>query len=181
MKNLILILVIFSNSLVASAQSIYDLSLKEVNTSEMVLLKDYQSSKGIAIIFMSVKCPYAKYYEARLREIISEYQTKGMVFVIVNSNSSESIDMMKRQAESLGAAYLIDSSKKLANLLGAKKSPEVYVVEADGEVYYSGAIDDNPQVASDVKASYLKEAIGGLLEGETSANSTNRPVGCMIK
>lgn len=182
MKNVLTVTIILISSILLSAQSIFDIGLKEVNTGEVVLLKDYQSSKGLVIVFMSVKCPYAKYYEDRLGEIASEYQAKGVTFLIVNSNSSESIDMMKIQAEVLDVAYLIDSSKELANLIGAKKSPEAYVVMSDGDVYYSGAIDDNPQVASDVRASYLKEAIVGLLEGEKSAtNSTNRPVGCMIK
>ncbi len=181
MKSIITISLLLMGSLLASAQSIFDISLKNVETDETVALSNYQNGKGVAIIFMSVKCPYAKYYESRLQKISQEYSSKGLVFLMVNANSTESFELMKKQGQNLGATYLSDKSKELSSLLGAKKSPEVFLLNSDGKVYYSGAIDDNPQVASDVRSHYLKEAIDGLLAGKPSANSTNRPVGCMIR
>jgi hypothetical protein len=46
---------------------------------------------------------------------------------------------------------------------------------------YRGAIDDNPQVASDVKHSFLKEAIESTLKGQNPLKSSVHPTGCMIK
>lgn len=169
------------SSLLVSAQSIFDISLKNVETDKTVALSSFQNAKGVAIIFMSIKCPYAKYYESRLKKMAQDYSSKGLTFLMINANSTESPDLMKKQGQNLGTTYLSDKSKELVNLLGAKKSPEVFLLNPDGKVYYSGAIDDNPQVASDVRSHYLKEAIDGLLVGKPSANSANRPVGCMIR
>jgi methylaspartate ammonia-lyase len=48
-------------------------------------------------------------------------------------------------------------------------------------VQYSGAIDDNPQVASAVKQSFLKDAIDKVLSGAKVEVNNNRAVGCTIR
>ena len=181
MKSLLTIAILLMCSVLISAQSIFDISLKNINTDQAVSLKDYHTSKGIVIIFISTKCPYGKYYESRIQKMVQEYGNKGMSFLMVNANSAESIDKMKDQAKYLNSPYLLDVSKELTNFLGAKKSPETFLLKGNGKVYYKGAIDDNPQVASDVRVNYLREAIDGLLEGKPSASSNNRPIGCIIK
>ena len=164
-----------------SAQSVFDVTLQNVMTDQSVTLKEYSDSKGVVIVFMSVKCPYAKYYESRLQKLVEDYRDKGISFLMINSNNSESKEMMKCQVKKLNTKYLVDDSKQLANLLGAKKSPEVFLLKSDGIKYYSGAIDDNPQVATDVKVNYLKDAIDAMLAGKSNPQDSGRPVGCMIK
>jgi len=164
-----------------SAQSALEVSLPDVISGESIPLKSHLSSKGMVVIFFSAKCPFTKYYEERLARIISEYVSKGMSFVVVNSNSMESKDLMIAQSELFSAPYLLDKDKALANLLGAKKSPEVFVLNNNGEIYYSGAVDDNPQVSNDVRMHYLKTAVDGLLKGAPASVKKNRPAGCMIK
>jgi len=181
MKSIISILILTLSGTFASAQSVFEVDLKNISTDQTVSLSDFKSSKGIAVVFMSAKCPYAKYYEQRLQKMIKDYRDKGITFLMVNANSSEPNDLMKSQAKTLNAKYLLDSSRQLASLLGAKKSPEVFLLKGDGTKYYMGAIDDNPQVATDVKVNYLKGAIDALLAGKSKPVNSGRPVGCMIK
>ncbi len=181
MKNLISIFILSLSGSFAFAQSIFDIALKNINTEQSVTLKEYNSSKGMVIVFMSTKCPYAKYYELRLQAMANNYRDKGISFLMINSNSSEPNDLIKSQAKTINARYLLDSSKELADLLGAKKSPEAFLLRVNGSIHYSGAIDDNPQVADDVQVSYLKNAIDGFLSGNPSLQDRGRPVGCMIK
>jgi hypothetical protein len=46
---------------------------------------------------------------------------------------------------------------------------------------YSGAIDDNPQVAKDVKQTFLKDALTKVLAGEKIETVSQRAVGCTIR
>ena len=181
MKSICSILILTLSGALASAQSVFDVTLKNVMTDQSITLREYNVSKGVVIVFMSAKCPYAKYYENRLHNMVEDYRDKEMPFVIINSNGFESTEMMKSQAVKLNTTYLLDESKQLANVLGAKKSPEAFVLKNDGTNYYSGAIDDNPQVATDIKITYLKDAIDALLAGKSTPQDKGRPVGCMIK
>jgi len=46
---------------------------------------------------------------------------------------------------------------------------------------YHGAIDDNPQDASNVRRQHLKEAINEILAGKAVTVKESRSVGCSIK
>jgi hypothetical protein len=48
-------------------------------------------------------------------------------------------------------------------------------------VVYSGAIDDNPQVAEDTKENYLKDTIDKVLTGQKIEIENNRVIGCTIR
>jgi thiol-disulfide isomerase/thioredoxin len=181
MKSILTWSILMLGSLVSTAQSIFDIEMKEVNTGQSISLKAYQSAKAIAVVFFSVKCPYAKHYEARLSSMAAQYKNKEVSFLLVNANNAESMEAMQRQAEKMSAIYLNDETQQLATALGAKKSPEVFLINANGEVYYRGAIDDNPQVANDVRTHYLRDAIDALIGEKSIAVEYNRPVGCTIK
>jgi len=181
MKSILIISILMLVSLLSSAQSIFDINMTDVNTDQSVTLKEYQNSKAMVVVFISTKCPYAKYYETRLSSMEKQYKNQDVTFLMVNPNSTESMGSMKSQALKMNTTYLRDEAKELTSFLGAKKSPEVFLLNSQGKAYYSGAIDDNPQVANDVRASYLKEAIDGLLSGKSIVVKNNRPVGCTIK
>lgn len=181
MRSILTVSILMLGSLLTSAQSIFEINMKDVNTDQSVTLKTYQNAEAMVVVFISAKCPYAKYYETRLSIMAKQYKNKGVSFLMVNANSTESMKSMKSQALKINATYLRDESKQLTSFLGAKKSPEVFLLNGQGKVSYSGAIDDNPQVANDVHTSYLKDAIDGLLSGKSIAVKNNRPVGCTIK
>ena len=70
------------------------------------------------------------------------------------------------------------------DILGAKKSPEVFLLKNTGGkfmIVYQGALDDNPQMASDVKQNFLKTSIDKLLAGQKIDVPVMRAVGCSIR
>jgi hypothetical protein len=118
--------------------------------------------------------------------LIATYQGK-IQFLLVNSfvEPEESMDMMKEKYNSWGLSvpYLADKDQVVMGNLGAKKSTEAFLIKNAGGKYslsYSGAIDDNPQVAQDAKQNYLKNAIDKLLAGQTP-DAGVRAVGCTIR
>jgi len=67
---------------------------------------------------------------------------------------------------------------------GARKSPEVFLlttVNGKFNIVYSGAIDDNPQAASDVNQHFVKDAIDKLIAGKKIDVAMQRAIGCTIR
>lgn len=186
MKTVIIILLSFT-TFWASAQKVSNFTLEDANSSKSVSLEDYKGKKAVVVIFTSNVCPYAVYYEGRITQLISEFDDKGVQFLLINSHTEdkESKEQMTNKIKTWGlqVPYLIDKDQKALKQMGARKSPEAFILKPDGnsfEIFYNGAIDNNPQVASDVKSRFLKDNINNLLSGKP-ATSGGRPIGCMIR
>lgn len=152
--------------------------LTNVATGQAVSIRDFKGAKAVVVIFTSNVCAYDGYYSDRLKSLFQTYSA-NVQFVLVNSyqEAEESEDKMKAMYASWGVdvPYLSDKDQAWMKAFGAKKSPEVFVLDKDLKTIYSGAIDDNPQLASGVKDYYLKK----VLDGQTVANT--RAVGCSIR
>ena len=155
--------------------------------SSSVSLGTYPNSSAIAILFTSNSCPYDTYYADRIKNLVSVYQGK-IQFLFINSyqEPGEAEEKMKEAFGRWGLAvpYLADKEQTAMISLGAKKSPEVFLLKNENgkhTVSYSGAIDDNPQAANAVVQSYLKAAIDKLLSGQNLDVPMVRAVGCTIR
>ncbi len=151
-----------------------------------VSLDNYADYSGVAIIFTSNRCPYDGYYYSRINGLITGYQGK-IQFLLINSNlePDESIENMKSAIDrgTPSVPYLADKEQVAMDRLGAKKNPEVFLltgVKGKYTIVYSGAVDDNPQLANAVGQQYLRAAIDKLLAGQPVDILTIRPIGCTI-
>lgn len=197
MKHLInitflLIAVLIADEAVGQAKSsVSNFTLVNTVDNQSVSLSDFSNKKGIVIIFTSDFCPYSKLYESRIDNLAQEFRNKNIQFILINPNNplvsqEDSVEKMAKNAQEKGYRfpYLADKEQKVANAFGATKTPEVYLLQPSGphfNIVYSGAIDDNPQVATDVSKHYLRDAIANLLEGKPITAKHQRPTGCMIK
>ena len=175
---------------VAQSPKIENFSLPDAVTGKSVALNDYAKSVGVVLVFTSNHCAYAKLYEDRLLELARQYQAQGVQFLFINPNTSldhidDSVEEMSKRAQEkkYPSPYLADKEHKAAGLFRATKTPEVFVLGNTGGVFtlkYHGAIDDNPQMAGEVKTAYLKGALDALVGKRNPAQSEVRPTGCMI-
>ncbi len=171
----------------AKAQlTLNDIKLTDVTTNGLVSVSDFSAKKGIAIIFTSNECAFDNYYFDRIKSLNQKYSST-IQFLLVNSNQGDddSIEKMiiNYAKRKLDIPYLADKDQKLLTILDAKKTPESFLLIPTGEklsVFYAGAIDDNPQVANDVKENYLKDNIERLLKGQP-AKESERAAGCTIR
>lgn len=166
------------------AQEIKDFSLVNTKDGKTVTLSNIKSP-GIAVIFTSHECPFDNYYKERLKALVTQYSGK-IQFLFINSNQEpqENADQMAIHYKDVDAPYLADKDQVVMELFGARKSPEVFLVStASGKynVVYSGAIDDNPQVAQDVKVHFLKDAIDKVISGQPIPVANQRTSGCTIR
>ena len=175
----------------AIAQSIEDFTLKNVVNDTNFSLSSLKNENAVVIIFSSGKCAYIEYYLDRIISLEKVYSGQKVKFLLINSNngdyvSEESLTGMKKFAAERGITFpnLADKKKKVKNSLRASRTPEVFVLQPrqnQFEVVYKGAIDDNPQAASDVSHAYLSEALINLQNKNKIEVNQTRPVGCLIK
>jgi peroxiredoxin len=170
----------------SSAQQVADFTLTNAVDDKTVSLASHSSEAVVVLIFTSNICPYDGYYMGRITDLIRDYQGKASV-LLVNSHTEagESLENMARHASqnNIRVPYLSDKDQTVMKNLNAHKSPEAFVLKksaAKFSVLYHGAIDDNPQVADDVKHHYLRKAIDAVLGGKTPPAHV-RPVGCNIR
>lgn len=186
MKKLLVVLMMML-SVHAWSQDVKDFTLVNVLNGQSISLSTYPSCSGVVIVFTSNACPYDEYYRNRINTLAKSYTDKVPV-LLVNSlpDAGENNDAMAKKGKqlSLTIPYLADKDQTLMSALGAKKSPEVFLLKNNGgnfSVVYRGAIDDNAQVEVDVRHSYLKDAIDIMLANQTIATKEVRPVGCNLK
>ncbi len=177
-----LLFILFLATISAQAQQVPNFSLPNVNDGSVAELNQFTSYSGIVVVFTSNECPYDNYYKDRLKKLIEQYKGK-IQFLLINSNvdPQESVEKMAIHYTDLGIPYLADKDQKVADQFGARKSPEVFLLDRQRIIQYSGAIDDNPQVATDTKQNYLKDAIDKFLAGQKIEVTNNRVLGCTIK
>ncbi len=159
---------------------IEDFSLADA-TGKVQTLDRLEGDKGAVVVFLSAQCPVVKAYNQRINDISTEYKAKGINFIGINSNMTESADWVRSHAsENYNFPVLIDKNNILADKLGASVTPEAYYVDQNGILVYHGAID-NDKSAANITESYLKNALDLFLGGQKVVKTTARAFGCSIK
>ncbi|HBE18055.1 MAG TPA: thioredoxin family protein [Cyanobacteria bacterium UBA11149] len=136
--------------------------------------------RGVVVIFMSNQCPFVSSYLSRLKQIQSQFKSRGITLVGINANDvyqypKDSFDTMKKFAKEnkLNFPYLWDPTQDVAQGFGAEKTPEVFLIDKTGILCYRGQIDDRPDGGEGERVPYLENAIAALLAGaEVSPKST---------
>jgi peroxiredoxin len=141
-------------------------------SGKKVSLGQAKGENGLLVIFSCNTCPWVIKWEDRYVELAKKYQSKGVGMIALNSNettfgSVDSMDKMKAHAKDKGYNfyYAMDSGAKLAREFGATKTPHVYLFNAEDQLVYRGAIDDNANKARKVKKPYVANAIDAMLNG----------------
>ena len=107
-------------------------------------LADLTKDKVLVAVFIGVDCPLVKAYSPRLAELAGQYESKGVNFVGIDSNSQDTLAEINTFARDFLIPFPIlkDVDAKVAEDLGARRTPEVFVIDSDHKVRYRGRIDD---------------------------------------
>jgi peroxiredoxin len=178
---------LFALAVVASAQGLpvgsamENFSLPDLNGNTQTL-GGLRGQKGAVVIFLSADCPAVKAYKDRINQIAAEARTKGINFIGINSNSTDSPNGLRSNASQFGYRFpiLIDQANRLADRLDARTAPEVYFVSRENVLLYRGAID-NERTGRNVTENYLTAAFEASLAGRPVAKTSVAPFGCTIR
>jgi peroxiredoxin len=164
----------------AVGSTLENFKLSDTNGKEQTL-DSLKGEKGTVLVFLSAQCPVVKGYNERISQIAADYQSKGINFVGINSNATESPEWIKTHAaENYKFPVLIDKDAILADKLGASVTPEVYYFDAKNVLLYHGAID-NDRSGKNITEGYLKIAFDASLSGKKIEKTSANAFGCSIK
>ena len=145
-------------------------------------LSSLTGKNGAVLVWVSAQCPVVKAYNDRINAIAAEYEARGIRFIGINSNATESLEWVTSDAKEVGYKFpvLIDKGNVLADKLGATVTPEVYFVNKEGVLLYHGAID-NDRSGKNIQDHYLKTAFDAALGGKAIEKTRTNAFGCNIK
>lgn len=145
-------------------------------------LKSLAGKNGAVLIFIATKCPVSNAYNDRMEKLAQDYKAKGINVIGINSNNTEPASEVKSHASEKHLTFTIlkDDGNKIADRLGAMRTPEAYVIDAGGKLVYHGRID-NAQNTANVQSNDLRDALDEMLGGKPVTKTGGAAFGCSIK
>lgn len=149
--------------------------------------------KPVVLEWNNPGCPFVrKHYQGNLQALQKDFTQRGVVWLAINSTRSDSADYLApdrlaawmRDQGASPSATLMDEAGTVGKAYGARVTPHMYIVDAQGRLVYAGGIDSIPssRVADIEKATnYVRQGLEDLLAGQPLRVATSLPYGCSIK
>jgi peroxiredoxin len=146
-------------------------------------------NKAMAVVFLGTECPLAKLYGPRMQALSKEFEAKGVAFLGIDSNRQDSMVGLGAFARQQGLTFPIlrDSRNGVADMFGASRTPEAFLVDAQGVIRYQGRIDNQYTFGAGVgfaqpqlKRRDLAIAVDEVLAGKPVSVTTTEAKGCII-
>jgi hypothetical protein len=127
-----------------------------------------------------------------MQDLQKEWTAKGVVWFTVISSAlgtqgyvtpAQENDYLTKMHAAPTAA-LLDPEGKVERLYNAKTTPDMFIIDPQGKLIYSGAIDNRPTPdTSDIQGAdnYVSDALGEAMAGKPVANPYTRAYGCSVK
>jgi peroxiredoxin len=167
-------------------------TLKDVKGKEHSLAD--HKGKVVVLEWFNHGCPFVvKHYgSGNMQRLQRTYTARGLVWYSICSSSQgkqghDSPEGHARTAAEKGtasSAILLDEPGDVGRLYGAKTTPHMYVIDAEGTLRYMGAIDSIASArAADIEKAenYVVSALEALLKGEAPKTTQTKPYGCSVK
>jgi peroxiredoxin len=158
-----------------------------------VSLTDFKG-KPVVLEWVNPGCPFVRkhYDSANMQGTQKDAVAKGAVWLTINSTAAGSSDyktpqamgQWMRQQGAAATATLMDADGRVGRAYGARVTPHMYIIDAQGKLAYAGAIDSIPtaRVGDIEKATnYVKQALPEVVAGKPATPATTQAYGCTIK
>jgi peroxiredoxin len=139
-------------------------------------------------------CPYVrKHYDAgNMQSLQREATADGVVWLQVISSAPGEQGYLdgagaraRVQTDSAAPrATLLDPSGVMGRAYGARTTPHMYIIDAQGVLRYQGAIDDRPSArpaSLEGATNYVRAALADLAAGRAVQTAQTTPYGCSVK
>lgn len=148
-------------------------------------LDDFQDDKVLVLAFLGTECPLAQHYGIRLQQIADRYAGQGVAVVAVMSNRQDSLEEIAAYAarQKVQLPILKDAGNRLADQVGARRTPEMFVFDSNRQLQYRGRVDDQFGISytrDEPRRHDLTIAIDELLADKKVSVPRTEAVGCII-
>ena len=163
------------------------------SNGKTVHLADYRG-KYVVLEWHNNGCPYVgKHYNSgNMQRLQKQWTSQGVVWLTILSSApgkqgyvtaNEENDYLAKM-QAAPTAALLDPTGEIGHLFEAKTSPQMVVINSQGIMIYSGAIDDKPTTdLQDVPhaTNYVSLALEQAMAGKPVQTAATRPYGCSVK
>jgi peroxiredoxin len=148
-------------------------------------LADLKDKKAVVVLFIGTQCPINNAFMPRLAELHKTYAPQGVQFLAVNPNRQDDVKRIAAHAKEHAVPFpvLRDEGAAVADRFGARRTPEVFVLDAQRKIRYHGRIDDQFGIGftrPQPTRHDLKAALDELLAGKEVSRPTTPVAGCLI-
>jgi peroxiredoxin len=176
----------------AVGQAAPDFEAVDVN-GDTFKLSDHKG-KMVVLEWTNKDCPFVvKHYDSGNMQATQAFaKAEGAEWIVINSAApgrqghltAEDAKKVASEKGSEPTTIILDESGEVGKMYDAQTTPHMYVIDAEGNLAYMGAIDDNssPRIETVEGANnYVKAAITSLKAGEAVEVAQTPPYGCSVK
>jgi len=164
-----------------------DFSLKATD-NKLYQLDSFSNYPYLVIFFTCNHCPYVTGSDEITRQTVLKFQAKGVAFVGINSNSSNTYPedsfenmVIRMEDHQFPWIYLHDETQQIALKYGALKTPHFFVFNKERKLVYTGRGVDSPRNSENITINDLENALNELIENKKISVAVTNPIGCNIK
>ncbi|MBM4357048.1 MAG: redoxin family protein [Deltaproteobacteria bacterium] len=169
-----------------------DFTLRDLDGREVSLAS--LRGKRVVLEWFNPDCPFVKasHTVGSLKTLAAEATAKGVVWLAINSGGpgkqGHGVEANRAGVERyhLSHPILLDPDGAVGKRYGAKRTPQMFVVDERGVIVYQGAIDNSPDGEGQSPeggklVNHVAEALAALEAGKPVPVAETKPYGCTVK
>lgn len=171
-----------------------DFTGTDILTGHSVRLSELKG-KPVVLEWNNFECPFVKkfYSTGTMQQLQLRAAKQQVHWISINSSApgkegfipdAETARKLIAERNAQPGFYVLDHDGSIGHLYGAKSTPHMFVIDANGNLVYMGAIDSKPTAdTADIASAtnYVTEALQSLKNGKPVKTSVTRPYGCFVK
>jgi peroxiredoxin len=152
-------------------------------------LSDY-AGKVVILEWFNPDCPFVKKHHQVHKSMHDAYhvaQEQGAVWLAINSGApgkqGAGLEYNMEARKNYGIEYplLLDEAGTVGKAYGARTTPHMFVIAADGTLVYQGAIDDNSSPDKLGETNYVLSTLQSIKAGKAVGTANTKSYGCSVK
>jgi thiol-disulfide isomerase/thioredoxin len=198
-KQVLFILVLITFGKLVQSQQINQGNQKKINTNKFkgMSLKNIEGKleyignsnkkKAYVILFLSPECPLCQSYSLTIKQLYEKYHTKEIAFAAIVPGTDYSLSKIVEYRNGYGLKnipFYLDPNYAFAKQSKATITPEVFVLNQNNQLVYSGRIDNWAYELGKKRAVItshdLEIVLQNLSIGKTVQPYQTKAVGCFI-
>lgn len=167
-------------------KELFDVTLKQMDDSPFALSALQETPLNL-VFFLSPECPLCENYSLTIRTLREQTSTDSVAFYGIFSGTYFSNQTIQTYLDRYKPEVipLLDPDFLTKSILDANVTPEVFLIDDNGKILYSGSIDNwIPALGKKrtvITRHYLKAALQASLDGREILVPHTQAIGCFIE
>ena len=158
-----------------------DFALPVVSGGTGRLSEHLAGKRGALVVFWSGVCSHCVRYDGYLNEFETRYPELAALAVAAREHESRAQLQAIRSQRKLVFPLLHDADRALAHRWFVRQTPTAFLIAADREVIYRGAIDNFKYPRDPAYEPHLDRAIAAFLNGTRPERAETPTFGCPLE